>query len=235
MKTFPTTPVMNFYGLFRSPARMSTGRFLFGLLAGAVVLGGSGAARAQTYITGEIQFNGGATLNTGDLSTATAFTSIFGPGGPSTQPQVLGGGTQTGDYSGVPDGTAVTFQTFSFPSSSSFALWSFTVGSTAYSFEATSVTIAYQDSFFLDIQGTGMASITGGATTFTDTPGTWEVTDTGSGGVPVFTFGADTDVQGNPTPEPATSALLLMFLPVAWLAFKARRKSQNLISELSTK
>jgi hypothetical protein len=235
MNTLIPTPAGPLRRAFAHPFGMISSRPFHGLFAGLMILGVSGAAQAQNYITGEIQFNGGATLNTGDLATASAFTSIFGPGGPSTQPQVLGGGTQTGDYSGVPDGTAVTFNSFSFPSSSSFALWNFTVGTTSYSFEATSVTIVYHDSSFLDIQGAGMASITGGATVFTDTPGTWDITDTGSGGVPVFTFGADTDVQGNPTPEPTTSALLLMFIPVAWLAFKARRKSQNLISNSSTK
>jgi len=35
------------------------------------------------------------------------------------------------------------------------------------------------------------------------------------------------DLSGNPTPEPSTTALLLLFLPVAWVAFRARRNSQN--------
>jgi hypothetical protein len=195
----------------------------FSLLVGLLAIGGSTNVVAAGYITGDIQFNGGATLDTGNLATATAFTSIFGPGGPSTQPQVLGGGTQTGDYSTVPDGTLVNFSTFSFSAASVTPLWTFTVGSTVYSFDATSVTVAFQSSFFLDITGTGIAHITG----FNDTSGVWDVTDTGAGGTPVFTFGAATDLSGNPAPEPSTTAMLLLFLPVAWVAFRARRNSQN--------
>jgi hypothetical protein len=217
MKTYPSKPTNSF------------SRCLASLLLGLSAIGASNAVAAN-YITGDIQFNGGATLNSSDLATASAFTSIFGPGGPSTLPQVLGGSTATGDYSGVPAGTLVTFQNFSFASSSAVTpLWTFTVGATTYSFDASTVLVAYQSSFFLDIYGSGTAHITGDL----DTPGNWEVTDTGSGGSPVFTFGAATDVA--PAPEPATSALLLMFLPIAWLAFRARRTSENRISNISTK
>jgi len=209
MKTNLPTPLKSFSGL---------AAVLFALV------GASGYnVEAANYINGQIQFNGGATLDTGNLATATAFTSIFGPGGPSTMPQVLGGGTQTLDYSSVPDGTPVNFSTFSFSAASVTPLWSFAVGTTAYSFDATSVTVAFQSSYFLDITGTGVAHITG----FNDTTGVWEVTDTGAGGTPVFTFGAATDLSGNPTPEPSTTALLLLFLPVTWVAFRARRNSQN--------
>lgn len=216
MKTNLPTPLKNLSGLVA-------------VLAGLISASSYNAAAANA-INGQIEFNGGATLDTGNLATATAFTSIFGPGGPSTMPQVLGGGTQTGDYATVPDGTLVSFSTFSFSAPSVTPLWSFTVGGTAYSFDATSVTVAFQSSFFLDITGTGVAHITG----FTDTTGVWEVTDTGAGGSPVFTFGAATDLSGNPTPEPSTTALLLLFLPVAWVAFRARRNSLNR-SHTSTK
>jgi hypothetical protein len=223
MKTYLPTPAENFGGFFGRPSMIFTSRRFFTLLLGILAVGTSNVMGAN-YINGDIQFNGGATLNTGNLATATAFTSIFGPGGPSTMPQVLGGGTQTGDYAGVPDATLVNFQTFSFAINAPVTpLWAFTVGTTAYSFDATSVTVAYQSSFFLDIVGTGTAHITG----FNDTSGVWEVTDTGAGGTPVFTFGAATDLSGNPAPEPATSALLLIFLPMAWVAFRARRNHQN--------
>jgi len=209
MKTNLPTPLKSFSGLVA---------VLFALVGAS-----SNNVAAANYINGDIQFNGGATLDTGNLATATAFTSIFGPGGTSTMPQVLGGGTQTGDYAGVPDGTLVSFSTFAFNAAAVTPLWSFMVGTTAYSFDATSVTVAFQSSFFLDITGTGVAHISG----FNDTSGVWTVTDTGAGGTPVFTFGAATDLSGNPTPEPSTTALLLLFLPVAWMAFRARRSSQN--------
>jgi hypothetical protein len=204
-------------------------------LLGSFVLAGSFAMNAQAdppLINGSIQFSGGATLDTGNLATAAAFTSIFGPGGPGTMPVVLGGGTSTDDYAGVPDGTLVSFQTFGFATSSPVVpLWSFTVGTTSYSFDASSEAIVYQDGNFLDIQGNGIAHITG----FSDTAGTWEVTDTGVGNVPVFTFGAATDVSGNPVPEPATGALLLLFLPAIWMTLRARRNTQNLFPDKTAK
>ncbi len=207
MKTYLLTPAKSFSGPLGRPSKITAGRCIFSRLLGLLAAGGSNALGAG-YITGDIQFNGGATLDTGDLATATSFTSIFGPGGPSTMPQVLGGGTQTVDYSTVPDGTLVNFSTFSFAVNAPVTpLWSFTVGGTSYSFDATSVTVAYQSSFFLDIVGTGTAHITG----FNDTSGVWEVTDTGAGGTPVFTFGAATDLAGNPTPEPSTSVFTSRF------------------------
>jgi hypothetical protein len=211
MKTFALIPA------WRLPLTLFSGLLVAGSLA-------TNAEATPGFITGSIQFSGGATLDTGDLATATAFTSIFGPGGPGTMPVVLGGGTSTGDYSTVPDGTLVSFQTFGFAVSAPVVpLWSFTVGATSYSFDASSETIVYQDGNFLDIQGNGIAHITG----FSDTAGTWEVTDTGVGNVPVFTFGAATDVLGNPAPEPATVALLALFLPVVWMTLRARRNTQN--------
>jgi hypothetical protein len=225
MKTYLPTPAEPSSGLLGRPSKKSTGRHIFTLLLSLLAVGGSNVmGAAPPFINGDIQFNGGATLDTGNLATATAFTSIFGPGGPSTMPQVLGGGSQTGAYAGVPDNTLVSFSTFSFASSGPVTpLWSFSVGTTSYSFDATSVTVAFQNSQFLDITGTGTASITG----YSDTSGVWEVTDSGAGGTPVFTFGAATDLSGNPAPEPSTTALLLVFLPVAWVAFRARRNSQN--------
>jgi hypothetical protein len=196
-----------------------TTRCLAGVFAGLLF---ASTSHAQ-FINGDIQFTGGATLDTGNLATATAFTQIFGPGGPGSQPLVLGGGTQTGSYASVPGGTQVTFQTFSFATSSPVVpLWTFTVGATTYSFDASTITVPFQNQFFLDIQGTGTAFITG----FTPTAGTWEVTDTGVGNVPVFTFGAATDVGGS-APEPSTMVLLLIFMPAAYIGFRLRRNASN--------
>jgi hypothetical protein len=195
-----------------------------GILAGLLLAGISGTAHAQ-FINGDIQFTGGATLDTGNLATATAFTQIFGPGGPGTMPLVLGGGTATGDYASVPTGTQVAFQTFSFaPGGPVTPLWTFMANGNTYSFDATTITVAFQNQFFLDIQGTGTATITG-VDNFTPTPGTWEITDTGVGNVPVFTFGAATDVGGNPAPEPSTTVLMLVF--AACIVFWVRRKATN--------
>lgn len=196
-----------------------------GVLAGLLLAGFAGSAHAQSFINGDIQFTGGATLDTGNLATATAFTQIFGPGGPGTMPLVLGGGTATGDYASVPTGTQVVFQTFSFaPGGPVSPLWTFMANGNTYTFNASTITVAFQNQFFLDIQGTGTATITG-VDNFTPTPGTWEITDTGVGNVPVFTFGAATDVGGNPAPEPSTTVLLLV--SAACITFWARRKATN--------
>ena len=178
------------------------------------------SARAQGYINGDISFVGGATLDAA-LGSATKFTSIFGPGGAGL-PQVLGG-SQTGDYAGVAAGTQATFPVFTFIPSpgSSFPLWSFTFGGSSYSFQADSITFVYQNSMFLDIAGTGTASITG----FTDTTGTWSIVDTGQSSSPVFTFGAATQVNGPPVPEPTAFALLASFIPVL-AAFRYRTRAK---------
>lgn len=222
MKNLASKPRKWLFGISSHSGWLPTNRCLAGVLAGLAFAGLSGTANAQ-FINGDIQFTGGATLNTGNLATATSFTQIFGPLGPGSQPLVLGGGTQTGDYASVPGGTQVAFQTFSFATSGSVTpLWTFTIGATTYDFNATTINVAFQNQFFLDIQGTGTAQITG----FADTPGTWEVTDTGVGNVPVFTFGAATDVNG-PTPEPSTVVLLLVFLPAAYFVFRVRRQASN--------
>jgi hypothetical protein len=157
-------------------------------------------AQGAIYISGEISFIGGATLN-GPLESATAFTSFFGPGGPGTSPVVNYGAT--GTYSSVPAGvTAADFLPFTFlPDYLPQAhLWSFTVGDITYSFEATSAVVTFQNNRFLNIEGSGIGHVTG----FDPTPGTWSIVDTGFPGSPVFTFGAATVV-----PEPSTAALLL--------------------------
>ena len=179
------------------------------------------SARAQGYINGDISFVGGATLDA-PLGSATKFISIFGPGGVGL-PQVLGG-SQTGNYATVAAGTQATFPVFTFIPSpgSSFPLWSFTFGVNSYSFQADSITFVYQNSMFLDIAGTGTASITG----FNDTSGTWSIVDTGQSSSPVFTFGAATQVNGPPVPEPSVFALLASFAPVlAAFRYRAKRKA----------
>src|SRR5215831_7263708 len=78
------------------------------LVAAGTVL----TAEAQSSINGSIAFIGGATLN-GPISSATAFSSIFGPSGSGT-PVVLAG-YQTGAYTPIPDNTPTTyFNVFTF-------------------------------------------------------------------------------------------------------------------------
>ena len=183
-----------------------------------IALGFGLAAEGQSAISGSIAFVGGATLN-GPISTATAFTSIFGPSGSGT-PVVLAG-YQSDAYASVPDNTPTTyFNVFTFnpPQATPFPLWGLTAGGVTYTFQVTSATVPLQNQFFLDIQGNGVASITGGSTSYFDTTGAWRITSTGVGSVPVFTFGADATV---PVPEPSSLVLLLGLVPVLWVG--ARR------------
>ena len=160
-------------------------------------------------INGQISFTGGAFLN-GPLASATAFTNFSGV--------TVQGLSQTGNYSSVPALTPATFSIFTFnPAPLSVnPLWTFTIGPTTYSFTATSISIAFQNPLFLELTGNGTASITG----FTDTLGTWAITDTGTG--PQFTFGANVNV----VPEPSALALILGFVPIA-LAFRSKAKSKG--------
>jgi len=183
------------------------------------------SAEAQGYINGTISFDGGAVLNA-PLGSATSFLSIFGPGS-DPNPEVLGG-SQTGTYAGVAAGTPAVFPPFTFipAPGSSFPLWTFISGGQTYSFQADSITFVYQNGIagFLDIAGTGTASITGGA--YYDTPGTWSIVDTGQSSSPVFTFGAATQVSGPPVPEPSALALLVTFGPVIGaFAFRSKAKA----------
>jgi hypothetical protein len=168
-------------------------------------------------IGGSITFAGGANLNA-PLGSATGFTNIFGVGA-NPDPNVLG---TSGDYSSVPDGTFAMFTPFTFSplssASSDFTLWSFMVGPVDYSFLATSVAFVYQDANVLNIAGDGIAHIDG----FSDTTGTWTITDTGTGESPVFTFGAGATV----VPEPSTFALIVSFTPFC-SAFVSRARTKS--------
>jgi hypothetical protein len=156
----------------------------------AVVLAAGNYAKAG-LITGSINFDGVATTNTGNLGSATAFTTISNT---FTFP------VETGDYSSVSIFTPVTFTPFSFSAAGVTPLWTFTVGSTVYSFDATTIVIAGQGPNFLNVKGQGWAFITG----FTPTKGVWSITDTSVGG-DVFTFGADTAAA----PDSGTTAMLI--------------------------
>jgi len=179
-------------------------KYLMTGIVGLIVAGLNLTAQALPPIQGSISFVGGADLN-GSLATATAFINYFGPAG--GDPVVLAN-TTTGNYTPVPAGTPAAFATFAFDGSQSLPtpLWSFIVGPTAYSFQLTSISIFSQSSNFLDIKGNGIAHIDG----FSDTSGTWEITDTGSGAGPAFTFGAGINV----VPEPATVGCFLLGLGV---------------------
>src|SRR5437867_9400777 len=168
-------------------------------------------------ITGSIQFLGGATLN-GPLDTATAFTgfydSFFTPGSSPTVQAF----SQSGAYASVPNGTATTWQTFSFApgSPSVIPLWTFTVGASVYSFDASTINIIHQDSQILNLSGKGVAHISG----LDDTDGSWTITVNGSG--TTFTFGASSSLQQGSVPD-GGSTLLLVGVALSALALARKR------------
>lgn len=205
-------------------AKLSLPVVMAGLLTSAFDIQAQG-------ISGTIQFSGGALLDNANLALATQFLQIYGPTGPGSNPGVLAS-TETGNYLGIPNGTPAAFTPFTFnPAAGSvIPLWTLTIGATTYSFDATSVTVAYQDSYFLDIAGTGVAHITG----MQDTAGTWSITDTGgNGSEPVFTFGAATQV-GPIVPEPSTMAILaLSALPFIY-RFLVRRQARSQVGQATS-
>jgi hypothetical protein len=156
-------------------------------------------ARANPIIQGQINFDGVATTNNGTLATATSFATI-------TSTYVVPG--NTGTYSSVPLFTPVTFTPFTFspfPPGGVTPLWTFTVGSVSYWFDATSLTVDSQSAGFLNLSGSGWAYITG----YTPTLGVWSITDTTPAGKPskhpTFTFGADSATL----PDSGGTALLI--------------------------
>lgn len=170
--------------------------------------------QAATYITGEIAFTGGATLN-GPVSSATAISSYFGALGPSVSgPTVV---NAQGSYAAIPNDTVVTFNPFTFNPQplSAIQLWSVNVGGINYSFDLTSVSIVFQNANFLNIKGSGFAKIDD----YLDTPGNWDITIAGFEGIPVFTFGSVTTV-----PEPSTAAFIVgaSFMMFAFRRIRSR-------------
>lgn len=161
-------------------------------LAASVVLGVSAQA---TPINGAVNFDGVATTDTGNLATATKYTSI-------SDVTVVAGGN--GTYAAVPSGTPATFTPFSFSASSVMPLWTFNWGGNTYSFTATSIAITHQGKDFLDIGGMGYATLNG-----MNTPnGTWSFTDTRVGNSTTFTFGASSSVFAA-TPDGGMTVVLL--------------------------
>jgi len=190
-------------------------RLFAAVVAGVTMVFSSTLAQAQP-ITGSISFTGGADVN-GSLATATAYTGFFDTVSIPT-PVVLGG-SQTGSFASVPTGTQVTFYPFSFlPFAAPQTLWSFTAGGDTYSFTATSLLNVTPLPSYLNLQGTGVISITGLA----NTTATWSYTDTGMGTGPGFNFGASITA----TPEPSTASLMAVLALVGGaVRIAAGRKS----------
>jgi len=165
-------------------------------------------------ITGTVDFTGTTAINgTGPLD-ASAFTSFTG----------VAVDVGTGAYSGTV-GTAATLKPFSFnPTITPIsALWSFSVGSTVYSFDLTSLVKDFQgvpaDAPGLGtirVSGTGTAHITG----YTDTPASFVLHASGGLADLQLAFGSST--AGTPPPSGVPdggNTLLLLGSALSGLAF----------------
>ena len=183
-------------------------------LTASVVLGVS--ARA-TPINGSVNFDGIATTDTGNLATATQYTSI-------SDVTVVAGGS--GTYAVVPTSTPATFTPFSFSAAGVNPLWTFNWGGNTYSFTATSIGITHQGKDFLDIGGMGYATLNG-----MNTPnGTWSITDTRVGDSSTFTFGASSSVF--PTTPDGGMTIVLLGLGLLGVALGALARKNALPGRL---
>jgi hypothetical protein len=127
-----------------------------------------------------------------------------------------------GTYATVPNFTPARFTGFQFtdpPTGSVTPLWTFNVGTTNYSFDASSVSSYYDASLAIwDIGGDGMAMVTG----YQATPGTWRLTLSQAGSS--FVFSSVSTAQAV-VPDGGSTALVLggSFIALAAFGRKAKR------------
>jgi hypothetical protein len=192
---------------FRLPTLLCAAAFCAVVLAGA-------SARAN-LITGSIGFGAdGVTVNSSSLATATSFEVAS----PFTT-------TESGAYSSVPLDTSVKFNGFVFnpPAGSVTPLWTFDIGSTVYSFDATSVSSSYNSALKQwDIGGNGLAMITG----YGATEGTWNVNLSQSGESFVFDASSASTAPASASVLDKSATMTLLggsFLGLVAVGRKARR------------
>jgi hypothetical protein len=166
-------------------------------LCAVALAGPSASANPIPTITGSIGFGAsGVTINTPDLASATSF-AVSGP-------FVT---TRDGDYSPVPmTYSDVTFNGFTFhpPVGSITPLWTFDIGSTVYSFDATTDSSSWNPSLdSWEIGGKGIAMITG----YAPSSGTWNVnlSETDAS----FVFDSSAGASGLAAPDGGSTLALL--------------------------
>jgi hypothetical protein len=181
-------------------AKMS---FIVGTVALTVA---SISAQAQVAITGEIDFTGGATIDTA-IPGATTFDTFFGPSGSGGPVVQAGSGLPSGSYASVAGNTVANFSgSFDFGSPTlPFNLWSFNFAGQTYGFQINTVASDLQFTVpfdYIDISGTGTGTITGGPTTYLPTTEDWSITGTTTAGDLTINIGNSVSA----VPEPSTLA-----------------------------
>ena len=184
------------------------------LIIGLVSCGLFSQQAQAVPIVGGISLAGTYVTNTGNLNTATAFTSF---------PFVIVTSV-SGSYTAVGTGLSspvVTMNPFTFnPFSSSVTpLWTFMSAGSTYSFDLTVLSLTQQGNNTLTLNGTGTLHITG----FTDTPGTWVFTANQASDT--FSFSSSNAAVGVPD---SGSAVALLGIALAGIegvrrALRARR------------
>lgn len=168
---------------------------LFKVFSLAVMLIGLAAFNAAALpMTGAVSFSGDYVLDTGDISTATAFTSF------SNVVVQSGSGT----WLSVPTNTPAVFYAFSFsPPANVTPLWSFIFGGVTYSLNADASTMTFERETgaipSLEVEGTGWIYATAG---YDPTWGAYKITANQGGST--FSFSASSIT----VPEPGMLLLL---------------------------
>jgi len=165
--------------------------FFIGVI-GLTVAGFSWDAKgAPPPFNGSISFFGTPIPN-GPLATAAAFTQFT---------SVFVGGV-AGSYTNVPGFATAGWTPFSFdpPALPIVPLWALTNSGVTYSFDATSLVVFSRGTNYLDIQGTGIAHITG----FADTPGTLIFAANQNSSSYVFTATVDVNATNMPVLQSVT-------------------------------
>jgi hypothetical protein len=163
-------------------------------------------ANANPLVTGDIDFTGSVTLDN-PIPGSSVIMSVGGK---------VQAGSQSGDYFGVPSGTAVSFSTpldfvalESVSPSTITPWWTFTVGTATYSFSIVGDVFVHQyvagDGSFLDISGSGDAAITGYAT---NDNATFDIS-IGKTGSAALTFGDSNAATTPAVPDGGTTGLLI--------------------------
>jgi hypothetical protein len=143
---------------------------------------------------GNISFAGNCILDNTNLSLATRFTSFNNVVVTAVD----------GAYSGITTGASgppVTYTPFVFSPLPGLplTLWTFNSGGKTYSFDATTMSVAFSNKGNLVVEGSGLAKITG----FDNSPGDWSITANSSGTTFSFSGGSSAAV-----PIPAAVWLL---------------------------
>jgi len=147
------------------------------------------AAAAAVFVSPSTQAQAGAPAINGNVNFASGFlafdTGNIGSAHSITSFSNVTVGTATGAYSGLSN-AVVSWTPFIFnpPDASVKPLWSFASNGVTYSFDATSISLIFQSSGYLNLRGTGIAHVTG----YADTPGTWTFAALLNG--PKYTFSA---------------------------------------------